>query len=33
MDHPHIDLLRHRSFIVSHPFTDKEVLDRKFLKN
>jgi uncharacterized protein (TIGR02453 family) len=32
-DHPHIDLLRHRSFIVSHPFTDKEVVDKKFLKN
>ncbi len=31
-DHPHIGLLKHKSYIVSHPFTDKEVLDRKFVK-
>ncbi len=31
-DHPHIDLLRHKSFIVTHYFTDKEVMDKKFLK-
>ena len=31
-DHEHIDLLRHKSFIVSSYFTDKEVLDKKFLK-
>lgn len=31
-DHPHLDLLRHRSFIVSHNFTDREVKDRKFIK-
>lgn len=31
-DHEHIDLLRHKSFIVSGYFTDKEVLDKKFLK-
>jgi uncharacterized protein (TIGR02453 family) len=31
-DHPHIDLLRHRSFVVSHPFTDNEVVEKKFLK-
>lgn len=30
--HPHIDLLKHKSFIVSHGFTDKEVKDKKFLK-
>jgi uncharacterized protein (TIGR02453 family) len=32
-DHPHIDLLKHKSYIVSHPFTDKEVLDKKFARN
>ena len=31
-DHPHIDILRNKSFIVSHYFSDKEVLDKKFLK-
>jgi uncharacterized protein (TIGR02453 family) len=31
-DHPHIELLKHRSFIVSHNFTDKQVTDKKFLK-
>lgn len=31
-DHPHIDLLKHKSYIVSHYFTDKEVLDKKFAK-
>ena len=31
-DHPHIELLKHKSFIVSHPFTDKEVKDKKFLR-
>ncbi len=31
-DHPHIDLLRHKSYIVSHTFTDQEVLDKKFAK-
>jgi uncharacterized protein (TIGR02453 family) len=31
-DHPHIELLKHRSFIVSHSFTDKEVMDKKFVK-
>lgn len=31
-DHPQLDLLKHKSFIVSHPFTDKEVKDKKFLK-
>ena len=32
-DHPHLDLLKHKSYIVSHPFTDKEVVDKKFVKN
>jgi uncharacterized protein (TIGR02453 family) len=31
-DHPYIDLLKHKSYIVSHYFTDKEVLDKKFVK-
>ncbi len=31
-DHPHVDWLRHKSFIVSHYFTDKEVADKKFVK-
>ncbi len=32
-DHPHIELLKHKSFIVSHPFTDKEVKEKKFIRN
>lgn len=32
-DHSHIELLKHKSFIVSHPFTDKEVKDKKFVKH
>lgn len=32
-DHPHIDLLRHRSFIVSHNFTDTQVTSKDFVKN
>jgi uncharacterized protein (TIGR02453 family) len=31
-DHPHLSLLQHKSFIVSHAFKDKEVTDKKFLK-
>ena len=31
-DHPQLDWLKHKSFIVSHPFTDKEVTDKKFVK-
>jgi uncharacterized protein (TIGR02453 family) len=31
-DHPYIDLLKNKSFIVSHIFSDKEVKDRNFLK-
>lgn len=31
-DHPHIELLKHKSFIVTHGFTDKEVTDKKFVK-
>lgn len=32
-DHPHIEWLKHKSFVVSHQFTDAEVKDKKFLKN
>jgi uncharacterized protein (TIGR02453 family) len=31
-DHPQLELLKHKSFIVSHEFTDEEVKDKKFLK-
>jgi uncharacterized protein (TIGR02453 family) len=31
-DHPALDLLKHKSFIVSRPFTDKQVTDKKFVK-
>lgn len=31
--HPHIELLKLKSFIVSHNFTDAQVKDKKFLKN
>lgn len=31
-DHPHINLLKHKSFIVSYYFNDKEVLDKKFAR-
>lgn len=31
-DHPRLEWLKNKSFIVSHPFTDKEVMDKKFLK-
>lgn len=30
-DHPHIEILKNKSFIVSKNFTDTEVLDKKFL--
>ncbi len=32
-DHPQIEFLKHKSFIVSHSFTDKEVMDKKFIRN
>jgi uncharacterized protein (TIGR02453 family) len=32
-DHPLIDLLKHKSYIVSRSFTDKEVLEKNFVKN
>ena len=32
-DHPQIELLKLKSFIVSREFSDKEVLDKKFAKN
>ncbi len=31
-DHPHIDLLKLKSFTVSHPFADAEVTDKNFYK-
>lgn len=31
-DHPHIDLLKNKSFTVSHPLTDAEVLKKDFAK-
>ncbi|MBK5279780.1 MAG: DUF2461 domain-containing protein [Bacteroidia bacterium] len=31
-DHPHLELLKHKSYIVSHPLTDIEVKDKKFIK-
>jgi uncharacterized protein (TIGR02453 family) len=31
-DHPHIDLLKNKSFIVSYAFTDKQVKDKNFVK-
>jgi uncharacterized protein (TIGR02453 family) len=30
IDHPHIDLLKHKQFLVSRPFTDEEVLSATF---
>jgi len=33
IDHPNIDLLKNKSFVVSHYFTDKEVLDKNFVKS
>lgn len=31
-DHPQIELLKNKSFVVSHYFTDQEVKDKKFMK-
>lgn len=31
-DHPHIDILKNKSFIVSHQFTDAEVKSKDFVK-
>ncbi|MDH4058439.1 MAG: DUF2461 domain-containing protein, partial [Cyclobacteriaceae bacterium] len=31
-DHPSIELLKHKSYIVSHYFTDTQVKDKKFVK-
>lgn len=31
-DHPHIDLLKNKSFVVSHNFTDAEVTNKNFQK-
>jgi uncharacterized protein (TIGR02453 family) len=32
-EHPRLEWLKNKSFIVSHPFTDAQVMDKKFLKN
>lgn len=32
-DHPYIDILKNKSFVVSHYFTDAQVNDKKFVKN
>lgn len=32
MDHPSIELLKHKSYIVSRAFSDKEVVDKKFVR-
>lgn len=32
-DHPQIGLLKHKSYIVSKSFTDRQVTDKKFVKN
>jgi uncharacterized protein (TIGR02453 family) len=31
-EHPRLDLLKHKTFIVSHAFTDEEVTYRNFIK-
>ncbi len=31
-DHPAIDLIRKKQFIISRPFSDKEVIDKNFIK-
>ncbi|HRI69520.1 MAG TPA: DUF2461 family protein, partial [Polyangium sp.] len=31
-DHPRLDWLKHKTFIVSHNFTDAEVKDKKYVK-
>ncbi len=33
IDHPHIELLKLKSFIVTRDFTDAQVKDKKFLRN
>lgn len=32
-DHPHIDWLRHKSYVVSKSFADREVVEKKFIRN
>jgi uncharacterized protein (TIGR02453 family) len=32
-DHAQIEFLKHKSFIVSHNYSDKEVMDKKFVKS
>lgn len=31
-EHPHLELLKYRSLTVTHVYTDKEVMDKKFVK-
>jgi uncharacterized protein (TIGR02453 family) len=31
-DHPHMEWLKLKSFVMTHAFTDKQVKDKKFLK-
>jgi uncharacterized protein (TIGR02453 family) len=31
-DHPHLDLLKNKSFVVSHRFTDADVTSKSFVK-
>ena len=31
-DHPQADFLKHKSFVVMHHFSDKEVMSKEFLK-
>jgi len=31
-DHPYIEILKNKSYVVSHNFSDKEVVDKKFVK-
>ena len=31
-DHPHLDLLKNKSFVVSHRFTDADVINKSFVK-
>ena len=32
-DHPQLEILKNKSYIVSHPFTDVQVKDKKFIKS
>ena len=32
-DHPYVDWLKLKSFIITHQFTDQTVMDKRFMKN